>query len=489
MSEKLIKLDNLNEEEIKNLYELFFGKILMKRKGFSYKDNLTTLLSKDNIISSFLDKLNSQETEILKYLSKFKIISNVYLIEKLNIILDYPLFLINKIISNLILKNFIFQRNESLVIPQIFFQEHKIDLRINEVNENFIEYNSKAMVDVNNLINYFICMEFRFSNSLSLYKKDYLTTEDVFINYSILKDEQFNYVSYFFANAFCDEHQNLNLTQLKNFFNCSFLDRTLYLIEIIFPNIFSIVNYFYKQKKSVKISKEYMFYLWEKSLLLQNYKYAPIKVGFDDTISFLEKIEIIKTEEDGYIIKYYNSSIDSTENDIKISTNFNIFINANSAKSDLYIPSLFADLKNYNKIVEYEINENSVRRGVINGFTYDDFIEFLNQNCVELPKNVEATTNQWFEKHGSYYYSTGTLFFCNSKEKAKLILNLIEKNFIKAYEIKKDEVFIIPEEEKENFFKFLEKTGINFFYKEPQKKILSKKNDISDITRLLEDNI
>ena len=83
------------------------------------------------------------------------------------------------------------------------------------------------------------------------------------------------------------------------------------------------------------------------------------------------------------------------------------------------------------------------------------------------------------------YYTTGTVFFCNTKAKAKIIQNLIDNGYVKAYELKKDEVYIIPEEDKDDFFRFLDKSGINYFSKEPNIRKAIKRNKVLDMESVL----
>jgi hypothetical protein len=103
--------------------------------------------------------------------------------------------------------------------------------------------------------------------------------------------------------------------------------------------------------------------------------------------------------------------------------------------------------------------------------TQETLFSFFSRYETGLSKNVEMTIRQWHEKHSSYYYSTGTIFFCEGREKGRLIKTLIEKGVIRAYEIKPDEVFLIPEEDKTAFFSFLDKTGIQYFHKVPEREM------------------
>ena len=287
-------LDNLNEEEIQHLYELFFGPILVKHKDFSYVDNIITLLSKPNSIKALVDKLNSQERKVLEYLSRFRIISEQYLKEKLNIILDMQLFMIEKIINILISKNYIFRRDSNLVIPQIFYPKKEVNIQTESLPAIDTPYLSRAMIDINNLINYFLCQRFSFSNQLFLYKKDYQQTYQMFGNYTVLDEDEYNFVSFFFANAFFEDGQNINLHQLETFFKMNVLERALYITEIVNPSMYSVLQHYYKTGQSQKINRNDLYYLWEQSLLMQNYSYSPMKSNFDQFVNFMVKLEFFK---------------------------------------------------------------------------------------------------------------------------------------------------------------------------------------------------
>ena len=101
-------------------------------------------------------------------------------------------------------------------------------------------------------------------------------------------------------------------------------------------------------------------------------------------------------------------------------------------------------------------------------------MSYLNKYNIKIANNVETTIRQWYDKYASYFYSTGTIFFCKTPEKGKLIKTLIRKGMVKAYEIKRNEIFLIPEESKDDFFGFLDKSEINYFEKRP-KSIPEKK--------------
>ena len=65
MGEKrVIKFDYLNEKEISELYELFFGKVLIKKADFSYVGNLKISLVKENFVKSF-EKKRPEGSEVI----------------------------------------------------------------------------------------------------------------------------------------------------------------------------------------------------------------------------------------------------------------------------------------------------------------------------------------------------------------------------------------------------------------------------------------
>ena len=147
------------------------------------------------------------------------------------------------------------------------------------------------------------------------------------------------------------------------------------------------------------------------------------------------------------------------------------------------MPALFADFVKYNKIVEYEITELSIKRGIANGVVIDEVLGYFNSLSVNISKNVETVIKQWFDKYGSYYYAVGTFFFCKSTDKGKLINTLIKKGMIKGFEIKKDEIFLIKDEDKENFFGFLEKSDMNYYQKIPHEIYKNKKEKVLDVKK------
>ncbi|OHD72973.1 MAG: hypothetical protein A2355_06990 [Spirochaetes bacterium RIFOXYB1_FULL_32_8] len=68
----------------------------------------------------------------------------------------------------------------------------------------------------------------------------------------------------------------------------------------------------------------------------------------------------------------------------------------------------------------------------------------------------------------------GTLFFCETEEKGKIISKLIENGLVNAYEMKPNSIFLIPNTEKNTFFDFLDKSKITYYEKKP--KSFSVKN-------------
>jgi len=465
---RIIDIKHLNETEIIELYELFFGKILLKKPDFSYHKNLANSLENENSINIILSTLNQNEISILKLLSSRKIVSFNFLAEKIQILLDLPQATISKSINNLILKKLVFKREEKfLVIPNIYFDSEDIPFTFTVVDDlSEKDYCSKFITDLNNLINYFACKGMSFSNNFSLYKKDHSLLEESFSSYSNLSWDDYNIISYFFSISFRNDDGSTNYINIKEFFNLSIIERVFYFIKITFPAIHTIMTYFNNHKTDVIIDLNHYTNLWEETFLHTEYNYFPVKYNLEETLRFMVSTELISIEDNKVTIKYYETSFSNITDEVKISSNFNFYINANSISKDFYFPSLFADFIKYNKIVEFEITESSIQRGINEGIILQDILDYFNNFNLQVSNNVETTIKHWFDKNASFYYATGTIFFCDNKEKGKIIKTLIKNGLIKAYEIKKDEIFIIPENEISNFFSVVTKAGINYYKKD-----------------------
>jgi hypothetical protein len=507
-SERPINLSYLSEQEIIEFYELFFGKILIKKPNFSYFENLAHSLSKENSIKNTLDRLNQNDLQVLKILSTNIFIPYEFIVEKLNVILNIPTTIINKSITNLLLKKYIFLRNEkTLVIPDIYFPHErvKVEYRTGTFEEKTAdakkakaakkkdkkplpksEYSSKVLIDINNLINYFISKDLKFSNSLSIYKKDATELEDRFSKFSSLKRAEFNVVSYFYFLAFSNEDGSLNLENVKNFYGLSPFAKMNFFLKITFPSMYAILNKFYSSKQNVVIKTEDLKNLWLNSFLLTDFSYLPLKYSVNSLLNLLKSAELIENYGREYcLVKFYHDHYSQVEEELRISSNFNLYINSNTTNHDYYVPSLFANFVKYNKISEYEISEASIRRGVISGFSYVNVQEYFKKHNIKVSANVEKTIKQWFDKHASFFYTTGTILFCEGDEKGKIINTLIKNKMVKAYEVKKNEVFLIPDEDKTAFFAFLEKSGINYYKKEYVRNSSIRESKLPDLTEFM----
>lgn len=483
------KLGYLTEEEIIDFYELFFGNILIKKPNFSYYTNLSRCLDKESFIQSVLNKLNDNEYKILKLLSKDIFIPYEFLTEKLSIILNLSNQVINKAITTLIDKKYIFLRdNKTLVVTDVFFPGEILKAKYTFIDQEDDSFSSKIIVDINNLINYFISKEINFSNSLTLYKKDLLALVSVFNKYSTLTEKEYNLAAYFFSLSFIGKNDVILLDNIKEYFELTQLKQALNFVKVVFPWLYSILKYFYSLKKSVKISIGEFRKIFLTVFLLTSYNSAPFKMGMETTLNLLAKLGLISIKKKDIFIPYYNftEETNSAKDDVRLSSSFNFYINANSRRKDFYMPALFSNFVKYNKITEYEITEFSVRRSIILGLTFEDIFNYINSLNINMSKNVEAIIKQWFDKYASYYYASGTFFFCNSPDKGTLINSLIKKGMIKAYEMKKNEIFYIKDEDKERFFNFLEQSGIDYYQKVAHEIYEKKPERIVKINHFLE---
>lgn len=468
MSEQLIELSYLNDDEIISFYELFFGKILIKKSPSLYLKNLQVSLTKENFIEKVVERLNSSERIILEILSFKRSIPYHNINEKLSIILEEQASVIGKHIQNLIERNYIFLRDEKfLIIPDIYFPEKKDSLDFSEIPSPQVEYSFKTIVDINNIINYILTKDFAFSKSERLYKKDFLTLYELFSSYAGLEKSDYDLISYVIANRFYLEGQ-INIKELEKYFSLPAKEQTLYFIKHGLPAVYHIIDHFYTKKQSALCSEEHFEQLWTHTLLLTDHRKPPFKMSYDSIIDFLEKTGLITLENNNLTINYYEKSAEK-EDFIQTYSNYSFYLHSDTTADNAYFPALFSEYKKYDRVVEYDITEQSVKKAILNGLGWDDVKEFFDAAEITLSPHVETTLTGWFNKYGSFYYVTGTVFFCETKEKGKIISKLIESGMIKAQEIKKDRTFLIPEEEKAHFFSFLEKSSINFYEKKTKK--------------------
>ncbi len=476
-------LEYLNEKEIIELYELFFGSILIKKPASYYYENLFKSLQKEDPVNNVISRLNEKEQLILNTLSFYRYIPYNYLTEKLSIILDEPLVSINRSLGSLIEKKYIFLRNnDSLVIPNIFFREENPGIEIKKAAGIHRKKSNKALIDINNLMNCFVSKEIKFSNNFNLYKRDIDTVKEIFSSYSQLDDMGLTLTGYFFCLSFTDDENNIIMNNFNEYHTLPKEKKILFFLKMTFPWFYNLLKDMIKQKISIFVSPDNFEKIFIQSFLLTDYEEEPFKINFDDLVAFLKKIEIMEEnkKEDMVVFPVYPVEDETDKKQIKITSSYNFYINADSAIKNFFLPAFFADFVKYNQIVEYEITENAIKRCARYNIVLEEIIKFFKDYGMDVPKNVETTIGQWLEKYGSYYYTNGLVFICQTPEKGRIINTLINKGLIKAYEIKKNEVFLIPEDDKIIFFNFLEKSGIYYDYKNPQRvKQLARKNNIN----------
>ncbi|MCG8572834.1 MAG: hypothetical protein MJB14_22100, partial [Spirochaetes bacterium] len=167
--------------------------------------------------------------------------------------------------------------------------------------------------------------------------------------------------------------------------------------------------------------------------------------------------------------------------------NYNIYLSGESSRDDFYFPALFCDFIKYDKMAEYEITEDSIKRAIFFSIKEEDILKYLKKYHLKPASHVLTTIHQWYDKNGSFYYLAGTVFFSNSPEKGKIISKLIHNKLIKAFEIEENRVFLIPEEEKAQFFQFLDNSHINYYQKEiSQSSSIEQQASIVDLHFLLD---
>ena len=463
------RLNSLKDDEILKLYELFFGPILKQQEIGFYLESLKSFLNKDSLVEKVLNKLNALEIEIIKLLSQLEQVPAEFLNEKLSIIFGEHPSLIGKMIQNLVSKNYIFKHDEKyLFIPELLSTHYKGD-GITAIKVDTAEqiYNSEKFGDAINIIIYFLSKGLKFSKSGGLYKKDFENLSAVFCTSSGYLREEYDIIGYFFSTSFIYEEE-LQLEKIQSFFKKSQLDRMLTLTESVFPYLKPVISQVYANKTSYKISRSDLKMLFKILLLASVLNHEPYRADFDSVIEFLTKIGLCRIDGDDIIFVYYESST-VLPMELKITSNFAIYTNSANTDSDYYLCALFSEFVKYDKITELEINDRSICRAIQNDCTFELFEDFILQHSINLGSNVSTTIKEWFSRHNSFFYVEGTVFFAESLEKGKTITRLIESGTIKAFPVKKDSVFLIPDEEKELFFSFMSRSKFTFFEKKPHK--------------------
>lgn len=475
---ELMNFSNLNDKEIESLYEFFFGKILVKSKKIDYKESLLYFIKKPNFISILQSKLPELDFNILKVLSICDYLPYEFIIEKLSIILDKQPSFVEKAIKNLIDKNIIFLRKDNTIVVPDYNLFPKVKIEYRTIEEEIV-FNPKSYYDLINFLNYLSSKNLTLSSNGFIYKKDLLFLEDIFKDYSLLKKDDFYFISYFFSLIFLDVNQKFHLKNINYFFSLSKKERILFFIKICFPQFYNMYKYFSLKNKNIIMNISDFKELWIKTFLSIECKISPLKTSFEKIVDFLERLDIVNRKDDTIVIKMID---DNNENktDIKSFSGFVFYINSICDDKDFYIPAVFSNMLKYNMYIEYELTEDSIKKAIVSGMTFQDIIDYFNRHNISLTKNVETTLKQWCDKYGAYYYAEGTVFICNTAEKGKMISNIIDSGFANAYEIKKNEIFFVPDDQKTNFFDFLEKTGVNYYEYKPTKNNIEYK-DIKDI--------
>ena len=472
-------LKSLTDDEILKLYELFSGPILMRHEAGFYLDCLKTFLNKDSAVEKVVNRLNVLEIEIIKLFSQLTQVPVAFLNEKLSIIFGEHPSLIGKMIQNLISKNYIFTHEEGfLFIPQLISKHYKKEgITAKKVITEEKNYNSENFCDAINIIVYFLSKGLKFSKSGGLYKKDFEQLSAIFCAASGYLRDEYDIIGYFFSTTFVYEDE-LQTDKIRKFFKLSQLERMLTLVKKVFPYLQPIISKVYEDKNSYKINKNDLKLLFKTLLLASVLGNEPYRADFDSILDFLVKIGLCHVENEDIVFIYYETS-SALPMELKITSNFAIYTNSCNTDCDYYLCALFSEFIKYDKITELEINDRSICRAIQNGYTFEQFEEFVMQHSVNLGTNVSTTIKEWFSRHNSFFYVEGTVFFAESLEKGKTISKLIESGTIKAYPIKKDSVFLIPDDAKELFFSFMSRSNFTFFEKKPR-KAPDEKNKIEE---------
>ncbi len=468
-------LNELLEDEILRLYELFFGPVLLKKSSDTYVTSLKSLLNNEGVVEKLIEKLNNSEVNVLRLLSILPKTPITFINEKISILLGEHPSIIGKIISNLQNKNFIFVReNRYIIVPALLTKKSAIQpVNIQLLNnDKGNSYDSISLAHISNLLLYMLTKEIKFSKSGTLYKKDFDELQQVFNSFTGFTKEEYDIIAYFCSFSFVNNDE-IDWIAVEAFFNLKPHEKMLEILKTVFPYLNFVIDTIYENKTNCTINLNSFKDLYKSCFLSSELKNEPFKIDIIGIINFLLKIDFFAINDDVITVKYYETYVNK-KMDIKLSSNYSIYINSDTTEPDFFKNAIFSNLVKYDKVAEFEINDISIKRSIHSGFAYSYFLDFVKDHSVELTSNVESTIKSWYEKHSSYYMIEGTLFFCETEEKGKIISKLIENGLVNAYEMKPNSIFLIPNTEKNTFFDFLDKSKITYYEKKP--KSFSVKN-------------
>lgn len=121
----------------------------------------------------------------------------------------------------------------------------------------------------------------------------------------------------------------------------------------------------------------------------------------------------------------------------------------------------FADLLQTDQMCTYDINIDSVKRGLENGWTAGEILRFLNEHSVTpVPQNVEASIRQWESQFGRVRLERVVLLTCHDKHLATELNDHPDIDGAIKRRLSETD-FIVEEKEAERLVALLKEEGYN----------------------------
>ena len=468
----LESLHELPDDEIVRLYELFFGQVLVRKSIDTYVNGLKSVMQTPSFFEKLMEKLNPLEKNLLFQISDTANIPTFFANEKLSLVMGEHPSIIGKAINTLCGKNYLLHKEDSFVVPNFLLTKPTDSLNLKTADLKEKEYNSETIVHMNNIFLYLLSSQFVYSKTSTLYKKDFTQLLAFFGSVFSYDDAFYNIVSYCSCKMFT-LNDKINWDAVKKYFSLSSHEQAYMILQTIAPFIMPLFDQALEKGKAVVVEKSQLSNVYNRLLLTSVLKEEPFRLSQQELMGFLKIVHMINEENHHFEFLAYQKSPEK-KMDITISSNFSIFVNSDTTDPSYYLTAIFGNFVKFDKLAEFEISPTSIQKTINECLEEKDFDVFLKLHNQELQPNVLQTIHDWFEKFGSYYTAEGIFFIADNEKKGKMIQKLIDEGLVEASTIKKDSIFLIEEEKKEQFFDFIKSSQI-FYY---ENKFLFSQNHV-----------
>ena len=142
-----------------------------------------------------------------------------------------------------------------------------------------------------------------------------------------------------------------------------------------------------------------------------------------------------------------------------VQPDFEVLVPPGVAYSVRWELAVFSDQHTFDAVSVYKLNKESVQRGLENGRTIEDILDFLIRYALyELPENVKLTLEQWARPFGQLKLAQVILLRCDSLEAADSVRKLTASSdcFVEAVG---DQAWIVKADQLNTLRGLLEKAG------------------------------